>query len=206
METPATTPLVARAIGGIAFLLGLMALAIFIPAATVHFWQGWLYLATFGACVVAITAWLLLRDPALVERRMHAGPAGETRAIQKVIQVPAGIVLFADVLVAASFWATYRVFRENSFAASTIRVESQQRVISSGPYSYVRHPMYAGAAPMLLAMPLALASWWGLILVIPMMGGLVARILDEERALAAELAGYEEYRRTVRWRLIPMVW
>jgi protein-S-isoprenylcysteine O-methyltransferase Ste14 len=222
--------LTARAISGMVFLLGVMALMTFLPAGTIRFWQGWLFLAVFGASVVAISAYLLVRDPGLVERRMHAGPVAESRTIQKIIQavtglcfvgmlvvggldhrlgwshVPAAIVALANAIVPASFWVIYLVFRENSFAASTIEVAEHQRVISTGLYAHVRHPMYAGAMPMLVAMPVALGSWWGMLLVIPMCAGLVARILDEERVLAAELPGYDAYRRTVPWRLIPMVW
>lgn len=218
-----------RALGRMVWLLGVMALLIFVPASSIHFWQGWLFLAVFAASVIAISAYLLVRDPGLVERRMRAGPIGETRTIQKVVQaitggcfigmlivggldnrfgwshVPSAIAVLANILVALSFGTIFVVFRENSFAAATIQVETQQQVISTGMYAHVRHPMYAGALPMLVAMPVAMGSWWGMLLVIPMCAGLVARILDEERVLAAELPGYDAYRRTVPWRLIPLV-
>jgi protein-S-isoprenylcysteine O-methyltransferase Ste14 len=219
-----------RAFAGMVFLLGVMALLTFVPAGTINFWQGWLFLAVFGASVVAISAYMLIRDPALVERRMHAGPVAESRHIQKFIQavtgasfigmlvvggldhrfgwshVPAAVAILASAVVPVSFWIIYLVVRENSFAGSTIEVSEQQRVISTGLYAHIRHPMYAGALPMLIAMPVALGSWWGTLLVIPMCVGLVARIIDEERFLAAELSGYDAYRRSVPWRLIPMVW
>jgi protein-S-isoprenylcysteine O-methyltransferase Ste14 len=222
--------LILRAIAGMVFLLGVMALLTFLPAGTMHFWQGWLFLAVFGASVVAISAYMLIRNPALVERRMHAGPVAETRTTQKIIQsvtgvcfvgmlvvggldhrfgwshVPAAVAILASAVAPVSFWIIYLVIRENSFAGSTIEVDAQQRVISTGLYAHIRHPMYAGALPMLVAMPVALGSWWGMLLVIPMCVGLVARILDEERFLATELAGYDAYRRNVPWRLIPMVW
>jgi protein-S-isoprenylcysteine O-methyltransferase Ste14 len=219
-----------RAFAGMVFLLGVMALLTFVPAGTINFWQGWLFLAVFGASVVAISAYMLIRDPALVERRMHAGPVAESRHIQKFIQavtgasfigmlvvggldhrfgwshVPAAVAILASAVVPVSFWIIYLVVRENSFAGSTIEVSEQQRVISTGLYAHIRHPMYAGALPMLIAMPVALGSWWGTLLVIPMCVGLVARIIDEERFLATELSGYDAYRRSVPWRLIPMVW
>jgi protein-S-isoprenylcysteine O-methyltransferase Ste14 len=219
-----------RAFAGMVFLLGVMALLTFVPAGTINFWQGWLFLAVFGASVVAISAYMLIRDPALVERRMHAGPVAESRPIQKFIQavtgasfigmlvvggldhrfgwshVPAAVAILASAVVPVSFWIIYLVVRENSFAGSTIEVSEQQRVISTGLYAHIRHPMYAGALPMLIAMPVALGSWWGTLLVIPMCVGLVARIIDEERFLATELSGYDAYRRSVPWRLIPMVW
>jgi protein-S-isoprenylcysteine O-methyltransferase Ste14 len=222
--------LTVRASGGMVFLLGVMTLLTFLPAGTLDFWQGRLFLAVFGASVIAISAYLLVRDPGLVERRMHAGPVAESRSTQKIIQavtglcfvgmlivggldrrfgwsqVPAAVVVLANAIVPVSFGIIYLVFRENSFAGSTIQVAEQQRVITTGLYAHVRHPMYAGALPMLIAMPVALGSWWGLLLLIPMCAGLIARIFDEERVLSAELPGYDAYRRTVPWRLIPMVW
>jgi len=217
-------------IGGMAFLLGVMALMIFVPAGTLDFWQGWLFLLVFGASIIAISAYLMVRDPALVERRMRGGPTAETRAIQKVVQaitggcfigilivggldhryswsqMPVGVSGFADLVVVVSLGIVFEVLRENSFAAATIQVEAEQLVISTGMYAHVRHPMYAGALPMLVAMPIALSSWWGMLLVIPLCAGLVVRIFDEERVLAAELPGYDAYRCTVPWRLIPRVW
>src|SRR5215469_8025607 len=139
-------PLMIRAIGGMAFLLGVMALMIFGPAGTLDFWQGWLFLIVFGASVIATSAYLMVRDPALVERRMHGGPTGETRAIQKVVQaitgacflgilivggldhrygwsrMPAGLAVFADLVVVVSLAIVFEVLRENSFAAATIQV------------------------------------------------------------------------------------
>jgi protein-S-isoprenylcysteine O-methyltransferase Ste14 len=220
----------ARALAGMVWLLAAMTALIFVPAGSVHFWQGWLFMAVFGAAVIVITSYLMARDPELVERRMRGGPAGETRATQKIVQsitggcfiailvvagldhrygwssVPGVLAIAADLVVAAAFTMVFEVLRENTFAAATIKVEAEQRVISTGLYAHVRHPMYAGALPMLVAMPVALGSWWALLPVVPMIAGLVARIFDEERALAAELAGYDAYRQSVRWRLIPMVW
>jgi protein-S-isoprenylcysteine O-methyltransferase Ste14 len=100
----------------------------------------------------------------------------------------------------------FAVFRENSFAASTIEVGTGQSVVSTGPYAIVRHPMYAGALIMFLGVPLALGSWWGLLPVMLLLAGLVARLLDEEAYLAIHLPGYEVYRRAVRYRLLPGVW
>ena len=161
---------------------------------------------------------------------MKAGPGAEQQTAQKIIQaiagtlalalvvvpgldhhfglsyVPAAIVVLADVLVIVGFVFVSQVFRENSFAASTIKVEAEQRVISTGPYAIVRHPMYAGASLALLATPIALGSWWGLLIAIAMIAAIVVRLLDEERYLAANLAGYDEYRGKVKYRLIPMLW
>jgi len=106
----------------------------------------------------------------------------------------------------AAFGFILLVLRENTFAASTITVEAGQRVISTGPYAHVRHPMYAGAVLLILAMPMALGSLWGLLAAAILPPILIARIFDEERTLSAELPGYDDYRRAVPHRLIPLVW
>jgi protein-S-isoprenylcysteine O-methyltransferase Ste14 len=210
--------------------LVLLAGLTFISAGTIHFWQGWLFWLLFSVSVIAITVYLLWHDPALVERRMRAGPRAESRPTQKIVQainflmfmgivilpgldhrfgwsrVPAPLVVIANLLMLMAFAFILLVVRENTFAASTITVEHGQRVISTGPYAYVRHPMYAGALPLIFAIPMALGSWWGLFVAAISPPLLIARILDEERALSAELAGYDNYRRAVRYRLIPLVW
>ncbi len=202
----------------------------FVCAGTIYFWQGWLFWLTFGACTVATGIYVRLRDPALLERRMRVGPIAESRPLEKAIaaamlavffalavvsgldrrwgwsQLPAAVVIIANILVIACFGVFIAVLRENTFAASTVTVEAGQRVISTGLYAYVRHPMYSGGVLLLFAMPLAMGSGWGLaisILAIPL---LIARIADEERSLSAELAGYDDYRRAVRYRLIPRLW
>jgi protein-S-isoprenylcysteine O-methyltransferase Ste14 len=116
------------------------------------------------------------------------------------------VVVLANLLIIAAFGFFLMVLRENTFAASTITVEAGQRVISTGPYAHVRHPMYAGAALLIFAMPIALGSLWGLLAAAVAIPVLIARILDEERTLSAELPGYDDYRRAVPWRLIPLVW
>jgi protein-S-isoprenylcysteine O-methyltransferase Ste14 len=203
---------------------------IFVAAGTIHFWQGWLFCLSFLFSANAIGVYLLKHDPALLQRRMRFGPHAESRPRQKIIvasilaiyavllmvsgldyrfgwsQVPAAIVVLANLLIVAAFAFFLVVLRENTFAASTITVEAGQRVISTGPYAYVRHPMYAGAAALSFAMPIALGSCWGLLpaaLAIPV---LLARIFDEERTLSAELPGYDDYCRAVPYRLIPRLW
>ena len=210
------------------FVLALAAL-IFLPAWTVDYWQGWLLWANISACSAALTWYLLRRDPALLERRM-AGPGAETEPAQKRIQfftsilvfailivsvldhrfgwsaVPAWAVISGDVVVALGFAIIWLVFRENSFASSTIQVAADQPVISTGPYAWVRHPMYSGAIFLFLGVPLALGSLWGLLLVLPLTAALVARLRHEESYLLQNLPDYEAYRRRVHYRLIPRIW
>lgn len=205
-------------------------LLIFLSAGSLAYWQGWLFWVHMTAWSVAGTWYFLERDPALVQRRLRAGPAAEREPVQKRIQLFVAIalgamfvvcgldyrfgwsdvswpvVILGNLLVAAGYLFVCLVLRENSFASSTIEVASGQRVISTGPYAVVRHPMYAGALLMFLGMPLALASWWGLLPGVALAAGLVARLLDEEAFLERNLPGYAAYRGAVRWRLLPGVW
>jgi protein-S-isoprenylcysteine O-methyltransferase Ste14 len=221
---------VTRSIAGGAFLAIAVALMLFIPAGTIRYWQGWVYWLVFFASVTVITVYFLKHDPGLIERRTHAGPIAEPETSQKIIQaaasllfcaqlivpgldyrygwsaVPVPLVIAGDVLIAISFAIVFIVFMENSYAASIVKVESEQRVISTGLYARVRHPMYAGALLGLLATPLALGSWWALPIPFAFCAVIAMRLLDEERRLAAELPGYDDYCRKVHSRLLPGVW
>jgi protein-S-isoprenylcysteine O-methyltransferase Ste14 len=202
----------------------------FVCAGTVDFWQGWVFCLLFSFSTIATGIYLIKYDRPLLERRMRFGPWQESRPIQKVAitltflmflavvivsaldhrfdwsRVPASLVVIANLLMVATFGFFLVVLGANSYAASTITVEAGQRVVSSGPYAYVRHPMYSGAVLLVLAIPIALGSWWGLLVPVISAPVLIARILDEERALGAELPGYQDYLAAVPWRLIPQVW
>ena len=108
--------------------------------------------------------------------------------------------------VAAGWLAIFFVFRENSFSSATIELAPDQTVISTGPYALVRHPMYSGGLIMLLGMPIALGSWWGMLVVIAILPALIWRLFDEERFLARNLPGYAAYQSKVKYRLIPRIW
>jgi protein-S-isoprenylcysteine O-methyltransferase Ste14 len=211
------------------FLVSLAAL-IFLPAWTLEYWRGWLFFAVFSASIILVTAYFLKADPALVERRLKAGAAAETRRSQKVIQALAGVLFFLTVLlpvldhrfgglpvpaavsalgnllVVLGFVVIFFVFKANSYTSGVVEVGKGQEVISTGPYAIVRHPMYSGALLMFLGMPPALGSWRGLLLLVPLTGLLVWRLVDEEKFLEEELPGYREYRRKVRYRLVPWIY
>ena len=215
------------ALAGLAVVMGLL---LFVPAATLRYWQAWMYLSIFTSATVLTTLYLLRKDPALLERRMRGGPTAERQPAQKFIMlctsigfvallvVPAfdhrlgwstvslGGVVAGDVLVAIGFYLIFLVYRENTFASATIEVAENQKVISTGPYAIVRHPMYASAFIYLLGTPLALGSYWGLVPVAVMMPFLIWRLFDEERFLARNLPGYTEYQKRVQHRLVPFVW
>jgi protein-S-isoprenylcysteine O-methyltransferase Ste14 len=115
-------------------------------------------------------------------------------------------VIAADVLVFIGYIMVFLVFRENTYASRVVEVEQEQKVISSGPYSIVRHPMYLGTVVMYMFTPLALGSWWALIPAILIVPILLIRIRNEEAVLIKQLKGYQEYTQKVRYRLIPGVW
>jgi protein-S-isoprenylcysteine O-methyltransferase Ste14 len=219
-----------RAFAATAKFLVVLALLIFLPAGSIRYWQGWLFWINFAVCCFAFTPYFLKHDPALLERRLRAGPAAEREPLQKRLQalasicvgaifvvsaldyrmgwssVPTSVVVLGNVLVAIGFWLTFWVFRANSFASSTIELSAGQRVIDTGPYALVRHPMYAAALLLFCGVPLALGSWWGLLVLLPLLAVLVVRLLDEEVFLARNLPGYTEYCAKVRYRLLPGVW
>ena len=211
-------------------MFAVMAVLLFGGAGTVDWWQAWLFLAVYFGASLGISLYLVRKDPALLARRMRGGPWAEKRPAQQLIMliacigfvglivVPAlderwswshmaaAIVILGNVLMALGWLGTYFVFRENSFTAATIERAPDQRVISTGPYALVRHPMYSSMLVMLLGMPIALGSWWSL-LAFPVIGlALIARIFDEESFLERELPGYVEYKQKVRYRLIPHLW
>jgi protein-S-isoprenylcysteine O-methyltransferase Ste14 len=206
-----------------------MGLLVFGSAGTVRYWEAWVYLALFFGVSTGMTLDLMRRDPALLERRLSGGPVAERRTVQRIVMTiasagfvgllvvagldhrfgwshaPFAVVIAGDLLTLAGLLMTFRVYRENTFASATIQVTSEQKVISTGPYAIVRHPMYASGLVYLTGMPLALGSYRGLLVLVVMSPVLIWRLLDEERLLAQNLPGYVEYKSRVRWRLIPRV-
>jgi protein-S-isoprenylcysteine O-methyltransferase Ste14 len=219
-----------QALGGLLWFLIILAAAVFVPAWTVNYWQAWIFLGVFSLMVLTITVYLMKNDPKLLERRVKAGPGAETEKRQKIIQSLASIAFIAvvvfpaidhrlawsrmppeaavagDVIVALGLLIIFFVFKENAFTSAIIEIDPEQRVISTGPYAFVRHPMYIGTLVMLLGMPVALCSWWGLFMVIPIALLIVWRLIDEEQFLARNLGGYAEYRHKVKYRLVPFIW
>jgi protein-S-isoprenylcysteine O-methyltransferase Ste14 len=219
-----------KAVAGFVFLLAALAAALFGPAGSFGYWQAWVFLAVFAAAGAAVTVDLARRDPALLARRVHAGPAAEPTPRQKWIQglaslvylalfvvagldhragwshVPVAAVIAGDALVVLGMFVVHRVFRANTFTSAVVDVDREQQLVSTGPYAVVRHPMYAGALVMMVGVPIALGSWWSLVPVGAMVAVIVARLLDEESLLADRLPGYPEYRSRVKHRLVPRVW
>jgi protein-S-isoprenylcysteine O-methyltransferase Ste14 len=219
-----------KAFGGLLFLVLVMAALLFIPAGTFDYWQAWTFLAIYFVASLAITLYLMNKDPQLLQRRMSGGPTAEKELTQKIIMsfasvgfigllvvpaldhrfawshMPPYAVLAGDALMGLGWLAIFFVFKENTFSSATIQMAPDQKVISTGPYGRVRHPMYAGGLLMLLGMPIALGSWWGLLVFVGTVPALIWRLVDEESFLARNLPGYVAYQEKVRYRLIPLVW
>jgi protein-S-isoprenylcysteine O-methyltransferase Ste14 len=120
--------------------------------------------------------------------------------------VPTSISILGDAFVLLGLFIVFLVFKENSYTSAVIDIDKNQKVITTGPYHIVRHPMYSGAMIMLLGIPLALGSWWGLVACIPIFIVIVVRLLDEERFLISNLDGYKEYTHITHFHLIPYIW
>ncbi len=203
---------------------------LFLPAGTFNYWQAWALLIVWVLSTWIPTIYVLRTNPAALRRRASGGPTAETRTVQKVVMggwwlslaaavvvsaldhrfgwsaVPTPICLAGVVLVAVGLGVAMLVVIQNGHAAATVRVEAGQKVVSTGLYGLVRHPMYTGNVTAMIGIPLALGSYWGLVSAIPGLMLLALRIRDEEKLLREELDGYREYTRKVRYRLVPHMW
>jgi protein-S-isoprenylcysteine O-methyltransferase Ste14 len=220
----------AKAFAGLLFLNLVTAALLFVPAGTFDYWQAWAFLVVYFVPSLAITLDLMRHDRALLTRRMRGGPLAEKEPAQRLIMsiaslgfiglialpaldhrfawshMPTSIPLVGDAFVLIAWLAIFLVFKENTFSATTVELAADHKVISTGPYALIRHPMYAAGLLMLGAMPIALGSWWGLLILAAILPALLWRLLDEERFLIKNLPGYVAYQGKVRYRLIPLVW
>ncbi len=211
------------------FPLGFVILAaiLMLSAGTLKYWQGWLYCAVIFSPAFFVTSYFLKKSPEFLERRMKFK---EKEVKQKTIIIIADIFFFAGIVmpgldyrfgwsvvpvwlvlalnlgILASYYVVFLAFKENAFAGRTVEIFKGQKVIDTGPYSIVRHPMYTGMIPLFLFTPLALGSFWAIIAYIPVSFVIILRIFNEEAMLKRDLPGYKEYCQKVRYRLIPFVW
>ncbi|MCW2587706.1 MAG: putative protein-S-isoprenylcysteine methyltransferase [Mycobacterium sp.] len=222
--------LAAQLVLSVVFGIVFFGLALFLPAGTFDYWQAWVFVGVYLASSIVPTAYIGRKQPAALQRRMRAGPTAETRPAQRIIitaivllvaatlvisafdhrfgwtTLPLAVIVLGDVLVAAGLIVAQLVIIQNGYASANITVETGQPLVSTGLYGVVRHPMYLGVVINMIGTPLALDSLWGFVTVALVVPVLAARIVDEERMLVAELAGYPEYTTRVRSRLIPHIW
>ena len=211
------------------FVLGLVlvALLVFVPAGTVHYWNGWLLLAILFIPMFCAGIVMMLRSPALLRRRLNAR---ETEPEQKRVIAGSGVMFLAAFVVAGlnfrfrwlimpdwAAWAAAAVFllaylmyaevlRENAYLSRTVEVQQGQTVIDTGLYGVVRHPMYAATLLLFLAMPLVLGSPVSFVIMLAYIPIIARRIRGEEKVLEEELAGYRAYEQRVRYRVLPHIW
>ena len=227
-NTSETKNLLLQATGKFTFIFILLGLCFFLSAGTMLFWEAWLFIGFFFVMALIILRFMVKNDPDLLRRRLKRE---EKRSEQKIIHkaaniilliiillpgfdrrwnwsaVPIWLVLVSDVIFALGYLMLFRVLKENSFASRTVQVEQKvQKVITTGPYSLVRHPMYTSIILMFGIMPLALGSYWGLIPLPIFMLSMVFRIRDEEKMLCEELEGYKDYMQKTKYRIIPFIW
>jgi protein-S-isoprenylcysteine O-methyltransferase Ste14 len=209
------------------FALLILGLMFFWPAGTLRYWQAWTYLAILFIPMLGVLVYFSKRDPELLERRMRAKEKERRQIIITSLgtpvflgiyllpgfdrrygwsSVPLIVVIAADILVLAGYALFVRVLKENSYASRIVEVEEKQKVITTGPYALVRHPMYLAIMIMYVLTPLALGSYWAVLPALSLILVLVARIRNEEKVLVEKLVGYGEYVQRVRFRLIPGIW
>ena len=211
------------------FFLGVIVLGalLFIPAGSFSYWQGWLLMGILFVPMFVAGLILMARNPDLLQKRLNAR---EKEAEQKTVVVLSGLLFIAAFVVAGLNWrfgwwllpdwavwvaaglflAAYllyaEVLRENTYLSRTIEVQENQKVIDTGLYGIVRHPMYMATTILFLAMPLVLASPISFIIMLGYIPVIAKRIKNEESVLEKGLPGYKEYKQRVRYRLLPFIW
>lgn len=209
----------------------LFSLALFLPAGTFTWLAGWIYLVLFFGFFLGVNTWLYRHDPGLLQERMSLSRFDQ-KEWDKVLfpvllvlpfawlvfisfdtrfhwsPVPVWLQGIGAIVLAFSFFLFFLTFRENSYLSTVVRVQKDRghTVVSTGPYHYVRHPMYSGFLFFMIATPLLLGSWYGVLLGLVFMILLARRAVLEERTLKEELRGYADYMTQVKYRLIPYIW
>ena len=218
---------------GFVGLFVVFALALFLGAGTIFWPAGWAWLLLFFGANAALARWLLEHDPELLQERMTGfGKTGEPFWDKVFLvglevfllawlvlmgldamrfrwsQIPGWLQVVGAILLLVSFYLFFLTFRENPYASPAVRVQTErgQTVISTGPYHYVRHPMYAAGIPFAAGTSIMLGSWYGLLMGLIFTVGLALRAVQEERVLRAELPGYKEYMARVKYPFLPHVW
>ena len=205
----------------------IVALVLFLPAGSWSYFNGWLLCGLLFLPMLVLGALLLWKAPALLEKRLNTKEQEKTQmavvAVSSLLflaafvaagldfrfgwtHVPIWLVCLAAVLQLAAYGLYAEVMRENAWLSRTVEVQENQKVIDTGLYGIIRHPMYTATVLLFLAMPLVLGSWvsFAIMLLYPVV--IVFRIRNEEQVLEAGLAGYREYKQRVRYRLLPFIW
>ena len=209
------------------FGIALVGTMIFVPAGTLNFPNGWLFIVLLFLPMLLFGAFLLIKSPELLEKRLNVKEKEATQkgvvAISGILfivgfivagldfrfswsHVPAWLCVLASAILLVSYAFYIEVMRENAYLSRTIEVREGQKVVDTGLYGIVRHPMYAVTLWLFLSIPLVLGSLWSLICFLPYVAVIVLRIVNEEKVLESGLDGYTEYKKRVKYRLIPFIW
>jgi len=223
---------VKQLVGQSVILFVALVLALFVPAGTLAWAAGWIYLALFFGYYIAIEWWLYKHNPGLLQERTHFGTTDQQGWDKLMFPllglfpfvwlifisldaarfhwslVPGWLQVVGAVILLTSFYLLFLTFRENSYLSPVVRIQEERghAVVSTGPYHYVRHPMYAGIVVFMIGTSLLLGSWYGLLVGLILIVILMRRAVLEEQTLRQELRGYANYMAQVKYRLIPYVW
>jgi protein-S-isoprenylcysteine O-methyltransferase Ste14 len=213
----------------IRFVLAIIILSLnfFLPAGTIEFWEAWVYMGILFTPMIFVLIYLLKKDPELLERRMKIKEKEEPQKVFVKLSflvffiafiipgfdyrfgwsgVPFIVIIIADLFIFIGYLLFFLVLKENTYASRIIEVEKGQKVISTGPYAIIRHPMYVAVLTIYVLSPLALGSYWAVLAVLPLPLIIILRIKNEEKILIDKLPGYREYTQKVKYRLIPYIW
>jgi protein-S-isoprenylcysteine O-methyltransferase Ste14 len=209
------------------FGFGILGLLIFLTAGDVQYFNAWLFLGTLSVCMFVFGLFLYIKDKELLEKRLRSKEKQSEQSFYSIVsgvslllifvisgldyrlkwsKIPTAIVIAALVIMIFGFLLFVVTLMQNRYASRTIEIQNRQKVIDTGLYSVVRHPMYTSAITMNIAIPIALGSYFGLIPVALFIIGIVSRIKNEEAFLCKELEGYSDYMKRVKCRIIPFVW
>ena len=207
--------------------LALVGLLLFLPAGTLSYANGWLFIGLLFLPMLLLGIVLLIRSPELLEKRLEAKEQENTQkgvvAASGLLfivgfavagldfrfgwsKMPLWVVIVASVVLLISYALYAEVMRENAYLSRTVEVREGQKVVDTGLYGIVRHPMYAVTVWLFLSIPVVLGSWWAFLCFLPYVALIVIRIINEEKLLTSELEGYEEYKKRVKYRLLPFIW
>ena len=202
-------------------------LLLFLPAGTFDFFNAWLFMGLLFIPMFILGIFLFVKSPELLEKRLNAKEKENTQkgvvGFSAILflasfliagfdfhfgwtQVPIGYVILASVILLVSYALYAEVMRENIYLSRTIEVQENQKVIDTGLYGIIRHPMYAVTIWLFLSIPVVLGSWWALLCMAPYPFLIAIRILNEEKVLENNLSGYKEYKAKVKYRLVPFIW
>lgn len=213
----------------IKFVIGVLFMAafLFFSAGSLFYFNAWLFLTLLFLPMVLLGIILFVKAPNLLEKRLsikekekaQKGVVGFSALLFLVgflvagfdfrfgwSKVPVWLVIIASVILIISYALYAEVMRENAYLSRTVEVQQNQKVVDSGLYAVIRHPMYAVTIWLFLSIPLVLGSWWALLCFLPYPIAIAVRIKNEEKVLENGLNGYKEYKQKVRWRLLPFVW